>query len=107
MEKYKKLSLNIAIVMFSVLGAYASFELYNYYNVVARAVLGLVVFYLLYKTLIAPNKNTNWLFVRIETYDAVSLVRGLASVFFLSVAFSLSLLSIVNLLSWLIKTLQN
>ncbi|MCL4272239.1 MAG: hypothetical protein KJZ77_00080 [Anaerolineales bacterium] len=100
MKKIKRIGLYIVIAIFSVSGTYIGFVIYNFYNVAARAILGLAVLYFFVQYVIGNSKNKNWVLVNLDDFNLLSLITGLISSFFISVVISLSLLAIVNLLRW-------
>ncbi|MCL4275653.1 MAG: hypothetical protein KJZ77_17405 [Anaerolineales bacterium] len=103
--KKEKIALILIIVLVSGGVTYISFVLYNFYNVVARALLGLAILYLLYKTIRTPHKPIAWLIVDIDNLDKSSFGRYLVSSILLSVMGALSFFSIANLLRWIIAGL--
>jgi hypothetical protein len=97
MEKYKKYLHDIAVFLTASFGAYASYTIYNYQNPLARAILGLLVIYLLYKIFRTPIKIINWLYLD-STFKLSAFIRNIGSTLFICIAVGLAFHSIVNLI---------
>lgn len=81
MELYKKSLMIITVLFVSGFSGYASYMIYNFYNPVARATLGLIVIYLLFKVFQAPIKVIKWWQLE-YSFEISSFLKTIATVFF-------------------------